>query len=198
MTIYYKGFDAKLMCRNHRFEVGKTYSVSGKVKACNNGFHSCPDNPLNVLDYVDLVQPDGSLTRFAECEIGGATDTEGTKIASAEITVKVELSLPDFIKKAVKWVVGNTALEAKKEGGSSQLAASGHSSQLAASGDYSVISSSGIDTTATGVEGTWISLAEFNSENKCIGFAIGCVGQDGLKANTQYKALGGKLVEVSP
>jgi hypothetical protein len=88
----------------------------------------------------------------------------------------------------------------------SQLAASGYYSQLAASGDYSQLAASGKnsviaaaapDCTATGADGTWISLAEFDRNGKCIGFATGCIGRDGLKPNTAYVAKGGKLVEVA-
>lgn len=75
----------------------------------------------------------------------------------------------------------------------SQLATSGDSSQLAASGHHSVIASSGIDATAKGIDGTWISLAEFDINYKCLGFATGCIGKDGLEPNVDYIAKGGKL-----
>jgi hypothetical protein len=84
-------------------------------------------------------------------------------------------------------------------GDSSRLAASGDSSRLAASGGYSVISASAPNCVAKGVDGTWIALPEFAykaGRNVCVGFATGCIGQDGLKADTFYKALGGKLVEA--
>jgi hypothetical protein len=82
-------------------------------------------------------------------------------------------------------------------GNSSKLAASGDSSQLAASGKNSVIAAAAHGCTATGAEGTWISLAEFDRNGKCIGFATGCIGKDGLKPNTAYIAKNGKLVEVA-
>jgi hypothetical protein len=82
-------------------------------------------------------------------------------------------------------------------GNSSKLAASGYYSQLAASGKNSVIAAAAPDCTATGADGTWISLAEFDRNGKCIGFATGCIGRDGLKPNTAYVAKGGKLVEVA-
>jgi hypothetical protein len=78
-------------------------------------------------------------------------------------------------------------------GYSSRLAASGDSSQLAASGQNSVIVASAPACTAKGAEGTWIALAEFK-DGKCIGFATGCIGKDGLLPDTDYFANGGKLV----
>ena len=47
---------------------------------------------------------------------------------------------------------------------------------------------------AKGGNGTWISLAEYDRNNKCVGFATGCIGQDGLLPDTYYRAVGGKLV----
>jgi hypothetical protein len=82
-------------------------------------------------------------------------------------------------------------------GNCSQLAASGYYSQLAASGENSVIAAVAPDCTATGAEGTWISLAEFDRNGKCIGFATGQIGRGGLKPNTAYIAKNGKLVEVA-
>ena len=189
MTSYYKGFDSNLKCRDHQFEIGKTYKVEGEIKACNWGFHSCPDNPLAVLGYVNLIGDDGKIARFADVEISGATDTDGSKIASAEITIKAELTLPAFIKKAVEWLT-------KDVGDSSQLAASGHYSKLAASGENSVIAAAAPGCIWQGGNGTHVALPWF-VDGKCQGFVTGCVGVDGLKPNTPYRAENGKFVEVA-
>jgi hypothetical protein len=63
-----------------------------------------------------------------------------------------------------------------------------------ADGDNSVIASAGAQTRAKGAKGTWISLAEYQ-DGKCVGFATGCIGSEGLKPDTYYVAKGGKLVE---
>jgi hypothetical protein len=46
-----KGFDQKLQCQGFQFEIGKTYTVTGNIKACKKGFHACPidDHPLSVF-----------------------------------------------------------------------------------------------------------------------------------------------------
>jgi len=82
-------------------------------------------------------------------------------------------------------------------GDSSKLAASGDYSKLAASGENSVVAAAAPDCIASGADGTWISLAEFDRNGKCIGFATGCIGKDGLKADTPYRAHKGKLVEIT-
>jgi hypothetical protein len=200
--VAYKGFDENLQCRGFQYEVGKTYEHSGNVSICSTGFHAC-DNPFDVLNYYDITG------RFAKVTLGGDISRENggdTKIASGKITIEAEIKLPEFIKSAIAWVMRSAKLDDDVQaasGHSSQLAASGHYSKLAASGDSSqleitgkngVISASSHNCTAKGVIGTWISLPEFNDKYECIGFATGCIGQDGLVADTWYRARGGKLV----
>jgi hypothetical protein len=149
----YKGFDEKLQCRGFQFEVGKSYEHDGQVKACEGGFHACA-NPLDVWNYYGPCD-----MRFALVELSGEVSRhdEDSKIAAARITVKAELSLPQFIGDAVRFLMG-LCKDAKDEGAQaasgdysqlaasgdySQLAASGYSSQLAASGDYSKLAASG-------------------------------------------------------
>ena len=47
-----------------------------------------------------------------------------------------------------------------------------------------------------GAAGTWVSVAEFNDHNKCIGFVSVCIGENGTKPDIWYHAKGGKLVEI--
>ena len=93
---------------------------------------------------------------------------------------------------------GNAA-QIGSSGYAAQIGSSGNDARIDASGKRSVIASAGINTIAKGADGTWLSLAEFEYENGawiCLGFATGCIGKDGLKADTFYRAKGGKLVEI--
>ncbi len=76
-----------------------------------------------------------------------------------------------------------------------KLASSGDWAQLASSGENGVICSSGCDARANGKSGTWVALAEFDDEGKCVGFATGCAGRD-FSADVWVRAKDGKLVEV--
>src|SRR5690242_19010254 len=94
-----KGFDANLACRGYQFEVGKTYEVDGAIRACENGFHACTTeaHPLEVFNYYP---PAGS--RYCMVEQSGEIHTDDqVKIASAKITIGVELSLNELIVRAV-------------------------------------------------------------------------------------------------
>ena len=209
----YKGFNADMTCRGFQFEVGKTYTHKGTVAACRAGFHAC-ENPMDGLEYYPIIGDDGSLTRFAEVEVSGDASRDGNKIAAAEITIKAELRLPDFVRRAVNAVIAVTKGKADDHSGNdAQLAASGDYAQLAASGDYAKLAASGYGAQVTcegdnaifagsgrrakvrGNVGTWISIASFGDDGKCNGFGTGCIGQDGLKPDTWYRAENGKLVE---
>ncbi len=136
--IAYKAFDKDLKCRDFQYAVGETYTYDGEVKASKSGFHACV-NPLDVLAYYDLCN-----SRFALVEQSGAMDRheDDSKIASATITIKAELRLPEFIKAAVDWMLKDAKADAAS-GNGSQLAASGNDSQLAASGNDSQLAESG-------------------------------------------------------
>ena len=91
LIIAYKGFDKDLKCRDYQYSIGGTYAHEGVVMICNAGFHSC-ENPLDVFGYYApgiarfaLVQASGSISR----QTGG-----DSKIASAQLHIKAELTMP--------------------------------------------------------------------------------------------------------
>ena len=227
-VIAYKGFDKNLRCRDHQFEVGQSYELTGgTIQACSYGFHAC-ENPLDVWSYYSPFD-----SRFAVVELSGelSRHDEDSKIAAAKITIKAELSLPEFIGKAVQAVIDATtkARPTKKtklsdnagdhaqigsSGNYAQIGSSGDNAQIGSSGDHarigssgdnaqieasgtdSVVASAGLYAQVKAAEGTWVSVAEFNNLGKCVGFATGCIGQDGLLADTWYRAQAGKLVRL--
>jgi hypothetical protein len=81
-------------------------------------------------------------------------------------------------------------------GNYAQIGSSGYYAQIEATGENAVIASAGYNACAKGRNGTWVSLAEFDRNGKCVGFATGCIGQNGLKEGVSYIAKGGKLVEA--
>ena len=211
----YKGFDKDLCCRGFQFEIGKTYKVEGKITACENGFHACT-NPFDVWSYYEIMDSNAKLNRFAIVEQSGdiGRHADDSKVASAEITIKAELKLPEFVKAAVQWIIDATKDKSENSSGDfarigssghfAQIGSSGYSARIGSSGDSARIVSEGNkaviacagSATVSAKMGSWISLAEFDERGECIGFASGCVGKDGLKPDTAYIAKGGRLVEV--
>ncbi|QCC19468.1 hypothetical protein CFSAN004025_07805 [Salmonella enterica subsp. enterica serovar Senftenberg str. CFSAN004025] len=99
--VTFKGFNKDLKCRDFQFEIGKTFHHDGKVEACVSGFHAC-ECPFDVFSYYSPAD-----SRFAETISFGITNREGdgdTKIASASITIKAELTLPQFIQRGIEWI----------------------------------------------------------------------------------------------
>ena len=293
----YKGFEKDFTCRNYQFQVGQTYKHEGCVEICSAGFHACTD-PFDVWNCYGPFE-----SRFAEVELSGATKphSSDSKVAAAEITIKAELTLPEFVRRAVEAVIEATKGKQDKEkvgssgdfarigsaghsakigssgnsakigssgdfaqigssghsayigssghsayigssgdfarigssghsaqigssgnfahigssgnfaqissngnfarigssGNSAQISSSGNSARIEASGKQPVIASAGRYTRAKGAKGTWISLAEFDDNGACVGFATGCIGKNRLKPDTWYVAKGGKLVEAT-
>src|SRR5581483_8130798 len=68
---------------------------------CNSGFHAISGHPLEVFEYYP---PAGS--RYTETAQSGTLDrhSSDSKLASAQITIGVELHLHELIQRAVKWV----------------------------------------------------------------------------------------------
>ncbi|MBB4235098.1 DUF7666 domain-containing protein [Rhizobium esperanzae] len=107
----FKGFGKDWKCRDYQYQLGKTYEHAGSVVRCaGGGFHSC-EMPLDVLNYYPP-----NTSRFAEVIADGAidkgSDDDDSKLASAKITINVELSLGELTRRAVRWV----ADMAKKQG----------------------------------------------------------------------------------
>ena len=141
--ISYKGFDKDLKCRDFQFEIGKTYFHDGLVRVCESGFHAC-ENPWDVLSYYPIID-----SRFCVVEQSGEirTHDDDSKVASASITISVELKLPEFVKACVDWLIkGCSAGTEAASGAYSQLAASGYDSRVAASGNGSQLAASGYDS----------------------------------------------------
>ena len=190
-----KGFDSNLRCRGYQFEIGKTYTVEGKIKACENGFHTCPveEHPLSVFDYYP---PAGA--RYCEVEQSGESDRDGVKLASASITIKAEISIGDLIARAIKYVFDRAKPEegASATGDRGAASATGDYGAASATGNYGAAMAAGYEGRVSGAQGNALFLVERNDNYEIINVWAGIAGQDGIKENTFYTLKGGKPVEV--
>ena len=151
-----KGFDKDLKCRGFQFEVGKTYEADGDIIACKNGFHAIEGHPLEVFAHYSP-----GANRYAEVVQSGkiARHSEDSKIASAKITIGVEIHLHDLIQRAVKWVFDR----AKPEGtGSSATGRQGAASATGRQGAASATGRQGA-ASATGKQGAASATGEYGA-----------------------------------
>jgi hypothetical protein len=87
------GFKAtyNFMCRNHKFEIGKTYELQGIIVPCNYGFHYCI-NPIDVLEYYPIQHN----FRLLEIEDLGTSVTDGNKTATNKLRVAREIPKEEY------------------------------------------------------------------------------------------------------
>ncbi|HGU9818297.1 TPA: hypothetical protein ACNFOY_002021 [Enterobacter chuandaensis] len=139
----FKGFKQDLTCRGFQFEIGKTFEHEGKVRACSAGFHSC-EYPLDCFSYYPPAE-----SRYAEAVAEGDVSREDggdSKIASASITIKAELTMPEFVQKAIDWIwskVDKTLEQQVMTGDRSAASNTGYQSAASNTGYRSAASNTG-------------------------------------------------------
>ncbi|RWT38210.1 hypothetical protein DN464_23320 [Enterobacter cloacae] len=212
--VTYKGFKSDMKCRDYQFEIGKTYHHEGKVEACSSGFHAC-ECPFDVFGYYPPAD-----SRYAETISFGVTGREedgDTKIASASITIKAELTLPQFIQRGIEWIwrkidksleqqimtggwsaatntgdwsaATNTGdwSAATNTGNQSAATNTGYQSAAEVSGSHSVAASLGIEGRARASENGAIVLCYRDEDGELIHIRASKVGENGVEADTWYQ-----------
>ncbi|HDN7365601.1 TPA: hypothetical protein P2A74_001922 [Salmonella enterica subsp. enterica serovar Chester] len=212
--VTFKGFNKELKCRDFQFEIGKTFHHDGKVEACGSGFHAC-EFPFDVFSYYPPAE-----SRYAETISFGVTDREeegDTKIASASITIKAELTLPQFIQRGIEWIwskidksleqqimSGNRSAAtntgywsaatntgnrsaATNTGDCSAATNTGYCSAAEVSGSQSVAAAFGIEGKARASEGGAIVLCYRDEDGELIHIRASKVGENGIMPNTWYQ-----------
>ncbi|EBI9752422.1 hypothetical protein DMR70_23495 [Salmonella enterica] len=138
--VTFKGFNKDLTCRDFQFAIGETFHHDGKVEACGSGFHAC-ECPFDVFSYYPPAE-----SRYAETISFGVIDREeegDTKIASASITIKAELTLPQFIQRGIEWIWS------KIDKSLEQQIMTGNRSAATNTGDWSAATNTGNRSAAT-------------------------------------------------
>ncbi|ELH5544788.1 TPA: hypothetical protein LUJ02_001314 [Salmonella enterica subsp. enterica] len=203
--VTFKGFNKDLKCRDFQFKIGKTFHHDGKVEACGSGFHAC-ECPFDVFSYYPPAE-----SRYAETISFGITDSEeggDTKIASSSITIKDELTLPQFIQRGIEWIWSkiDKSLEqqimcgswsaATNTGNRSAATNTGYQSAATNTGDWSaaevsgsqsVAASLGIEGKARASEGGAIVLCYRDEDGELIHIRASKVGENGIMPNTWYQ-----------
>ncbi|EAA5873595.1 hypothetical protein AHX64_05150 [Salmonella enterica subsp. enterica serovar Montevideo] len=203
--VTFKGFNKDLKCRGFQFAIGETFHHDGKVEACGSGFHAC-ECPFDVFSYYPPAE-----SRYAETISFGITDSEeggDTKIASSSITIKDELTLPQFIQRGIEWIwskidksleqqimTGNQSAAtntgdwsaATNTGYRSAATNTGNQSAAEVSGSQSVAASLGIKGKSRASEGGAIVLCYRDKNGELIHIRASKVGENGIMPNTWYQ-----------
>ncbi|EDG1027755.1 hypothetical protein B6C59_23760 [Salmonella enterica subsp. enterica serovar Kentucky] len=203
--VTFKGFNKDLTCRDFQFAIGETFHHDGKVEACGSGFHAC-ECPFDVFSYYPPAE-----SRYAETISFGVIDREeegDTKIASASITIKSELTLTQFIQRGIEWIwskidksleqqimTGNRSAAtntgdwsaATNTGYQSAATNTGDLSAAEVSGSQSVAASLGIEGKARASEGGAIVLCYRDEDGELIHIRASKVGENGIMPDIWYQ-----------
>ena len=71
------------------YEVGKTYTVEGEVRICENGYHFCK-KCVDVYDYYNKP------CRICEVSVTGAVQTQGNKSVGRKLKILRELTVDEI------------------------------------------------------------------------------------------------------
>lgn len=193
--IAYKGLDENFRCRGFQYEVGKEYEEE-VAKCCNKGFHAC-ENPMDVWNYYGV-----SNSRFAIVEQFGKIDKQENKTCSSRIRIKAELKLAEFIKLCVDSLIEKCKVISKNDnltdngGDYAQIGSSGNSARIESEGQNAVIMCAGNQSKARAKKGSWITLAEYDSDNKPICVKTEQVDGERIKEDTWYSLVNGEFKEI--
>ncbi|EAM9413131.1 hypothetical protein NZB97_000656 [Salmonella enterica subsp. enterica serovar Kentucky] len=185
--VTFKGFNKDLTCRDFQFAIGETFHHDGKVEACGSGFHAC-ECPFDVFSYYPPAE-----SRYAETISFGVIDREeegDTKIASASITIKAELTLPQFIQRGIEWIWSKIDKSLEQQimtGDWSAATNTGDWSAAEVSGSQSVAASLGIEGKARASEGGAIVLCYRDEDGELIHIRASKVGENGIMPDIWYQ-----------
>ncbi|EIB0356090.1 hypothetical protein K7676_003309 [Salmonella enterica] len=180
--VTFKGFNKDLKCRGFQFAIGETFHHDGKVEACGSGFHAC-ECPFDVFSYYPPAE-----SRYAETISFGVTDREeggDTKIASASITIKAELTLPQFIQRGIEWIWSKIDKSLEQQimtGNRSAATNTGDWSAATNTGDWSAATNTGYQSAATNT-GDWSAATNTGYQS-----AATNTGYQSAATNTGYQS----------
>ena len=208
----FKGFTKDMKCRDFQYEEGKTYEEP-EARFCDKGFHACED-PIDCLNYYAPAE-----SKFHEVDLDEVSDersSEDSKRVGRRITIGAEINFMNIAKAHIEYV-NEKVTEAVERGdaeaisvGDYQKATVGNrgvanagnrgvavSRGSSKSGENGISVVRGDNVKAKGELGALLVVAEEYECNYAIkSYAVGIVDGEIIKADTWYKCVDGKLVEV--
>ena len=219
----YKAFNKGLICRDKQYQENTIFEEE-RAEICESGMHFCK-NPLDVLDYYDLVDSKCELSEFAEVEALDEVKTDDNKkFCTKKLKIGAKLDLSQFIRASFDFLYENAEetsghySKVATSGDDSQVATSGDDSKVATSGHYSKVATSGddskvalygdnnvganigIDGMIKGKIGSWITLAEYKRDDLgnyiCVCVKSAQIDGVKLKENVFYTLINGEFTEI--
>ena len=220
----YKGFDKDLKCRGFQYEIGKEYEEKEAIQ-CHKGFHAC-EYPLDVFSYYNPadsrfceVEQSGEIskgtddTKVASTKIKIGAEIGIPGLVKAAIEYVTERAKPSNRHHTTRKQSANSATgygsANSATGDWSANSATGYGSANVSTGvecenngagERNICVSWGKDGKCKGSVGSFLVLSEWgdwNGENyPFIDAQMVEVDGNTIKADTFYKLVNGKIIEV--
>ena len=217
----YKAFEHGLVCKGKQYAENTVFEENEAI-ICKKGMHFCKE-PLAVLDYYPLVDENGNMSEFAEVESLDEPKTDDrVKYCTKKLKIGAKIDFPKLVQASVNFEYEKVPNDSKiktsyknyakigSSGDSAQIGSSGDSAKIGSSGDYAQIASTGKNSVvccagnnsiAKGKIGSWITLSEWEydeKEKENIPVCVKAEKIDGkrIKEDTFYKLKNGEFVEV--
>ena len=205
-VISIKGFDKNLQCRGYQFELGKTYTHGSVVKVCDSGFHAVEYGIAAFSYYAPADSRYCVIEQFGDME----RHYDDTKIASASITIKAEIKIPQLVQQSVDWIMSHlTSTKTESNTGNRSAATNtgdwsaatntGNRSAATNTGDWSAATNTGNQSAATveGKHSVAISTGVYGKAKACQGSAIVLVNRNNEGEIVHIRcAIAGKDIEA--
>ena len=142
----YKAFNKGLICRDKQYAENTVFEEES-AEICKIGMHFCK-NPLDTLDYYQLIDNKGNITEFAEVEaLDDAKTNDNKKFCTKKLKIGAKLNLSQFIKASVDVTYQNIKSEVDKK---SLKATAGGNYATLAGGNYTTLAGGDNATLAGG------------------------------------------------
>ena len=144
----YKGFDKDFKCRNKQYSENTTFEEKD-AEICERGMHFC-EAPFSVFEYYSPCDKNGNLNRFAEVEALDETKTDDNeKYCTKKLHIGAELSLGNFIKAGVKFILDRVKSSEDNTGNRSASTNTGDWSASTNTGNWSASTNTGERSAST-------------------------------------------------
>ena len=148
----YKAYNHDLTCNGKTYKENTVFEEES-AKICSRGMHFC-ENPLDTLDYYQLLDSNCRLSAFTEVEALDEVFTDDNKkYCTKKLKIGARLDLKGIIKASFDFLWNKCNIEGNisindgvklvSSGDYSQLVSSGDDVKLASSGDGVKLASSG-------------------------------------------------------
>ena len=147
--IGYKGFDKNLKCREKQYKENTVFEEE-KAEICENGMHFCK-NPFDVWYYYPPCDKHGNLNKFATVEaLDDPVTDDNKKYCTTKLKVGAVLSLGDFVKAGVDFILEKAKKDTKSNTGDYSVSTNtGNCSVSTNTGDRSVSTNTGYRSVST-------------------------------------------------